>query len=54
MAVVVEPHNVDAFLALANKENLQAVPVAKVQADPRTRHELGTAKKIVDIQPRIF
>lgn len=35
MAVVVEPHNVDAFLALANKENLQAVPVAQVKAEPR-------------------
>ena len=48
MAVVVEPHNVDAFLALANKENLQAVPVAKVQADPRLVMNWN-GKKIVDI-----
>ena len=48
MAVVVEPHNVDAFLALANKENLQAVPVAKVQAEPRLVMNWN-GKKIVDI-----
>ena len=48
MAVVVEPHNVDAFLALANKENLQAVPVAKVQAEPRLIMNWN-GKKIVDI-----
>ena len=35
MAVVIEPHNVEAFLALAEKENLSATPVAVVQEDPR-------------------
>jgi len=35
MAVVVEAENVDAFLALAASENLQACPVALVKAEPR-------------------
>ena len=35
MAVVVEKENVDAFLALASAENLQACPVAVVKAEPR-------------------
>ena len=35
MAVVVEKENVDKFLALAAVENLQATPVAAVQAAPR-------------------
>ena len=35
MAVVVEEKDVDAFLALAAEENLQACPVAVVQAEPR-------------------
>ena len=35
MAVVVEKENVDRFLALANSENLQAVPVAVVKEEPR-------------------
>ena len=35
MAVVVEPENVPAFLALAARENLQACPVAVVKADKR-------------------
>ena len=35
MAVVVEKENVDAFLALAHAENLQACPVAVVKAEPR-------------------
>jgi len=48
MAVVVEAKDVDAFLALAAKENLQAVPVAEVQADPRlVMHWNGN--KIVDL-----
>ena len=48
MAVVVEKENVDAFLALAHEENLQACPVAAVQAEPRlVMHWNG--KTIVDI-----
>ncbi len=35
MAVVVEKENVDAFIALANEENLEATPVAVVTAEPR-------------------
>ena len=35
MAVVVEEKDVDAFLALAAEENLQACPVAVLQAEPR-------------------
>ncbi len=35
MAVVVEAKDVPAFLALADKENLQACPVATVTAEPR-------------------
>ncbi len=35
MAVVVEAKDVDQFLALAATENLQACPVATVQAEPR-------------------
>ena len=35
MAVVVEAQDVDAFLALAAQENLQASPVAVVKAEPR-------------------
>ncbi|MBQ0083326.1 MAG: phosphoribosylformylglycinamidine synthase [Clostridiales bacterium] len=48
MAVVVEKENVDAFLKLANKENLQAVPVAVVKAEPRLTMNWN-GKKIVDI-----
>ena len=48
MAVVVEAKDVDAFLALAKAENLQACPVAVVQADPRlVMHWNG--KTIVDL-----
>ena len=48
MAVVVEKENVDAFLALAKEENLQACPVATVQEEPRlVMHWNGN--KIVDI-----
>ena len=35
MAVVVDPKNVDQFLAYAAEENLEAVPVAVVTEDPR-------------------
>ncbi|MBE6828408.1 MAG: phosphoribosylformylglycinamidine synthase [Ruminococcaceae bacterium] len=48
MAVVVEKKDVDAFLALAKEENLQACPVAKVQAEPRLVMNWN-GKKIVDI-----
>ena len=37
MAVVIEKENVDAFLALAKGENLQACPVAVVTAEPRLK-----------------
>ena len=48
MAVVIEPHNVDKFLALAKEENLQACPVAVVKAEPRLVMNWN-GKKIVDI-----
>ena len=48
MAVVVEKENVDAFLKLANEENLQACPVAKVTELPRLVLNWN-GKKIVDI-----
>ncbi len=48
MAVVVEKKDVEAFLNLAAKENLQACVVARVQADPRlVMHWNGNT--IVDI-----
>ena len=48
MAVVVEPENVEAFLALAKEENLNACPVAVVKAEPRLTMTWNGAK-IVDI-----
>jgi len=48
MAVVVEPQDAEAFLALATKENLEAVPVAVVQAEPRLVMEWN-GKRIVDL-----
>ncbi|MBR7071500.1 MAG: phosphoribosylformylglycinamidine synthase [Clostridia bacterium] len=48
MAVVVEPKDVDAFMALANAENLQACPVAVVSKEPRLVMNWN-GKKIVDI-----
>ena len=48
MAVVVEAENVDAFLALAKEENLQACQVAVVKAEPRLTMNWN-GKKIVDI-----
>ena len=48
MAVVVEKENVDAFLALAHKENLEATPVAVVKAEPRLTMTWN-GNKIVDI-----
>ncbi|MBQ2781287.1 MAG: phosphoribosylformylglycinamidine synthase, partial [Clostridia bacterium] len=48
MAVVIEPENVARFLELADTENLQACPVAVVQAEPRLVMNWN-GKKIVDI-----
>ena len=48
MAVVVEKENVDAFLALAKEENLNACPVAVVKEEPRLTMTWN-GKKIVDI-----
>ena len=48
MAVVVAADDVPAFLALAAAENLQAVPVAEVQAEPRLQMEWNGAT-IVDL-----
>lgn len=48
MAVVVEAHKVDEFLALANSENLNAVPVAVVTEEPRLRMNWN-GNTIVDI-----
>ncbi len=48
MAVVVEAKDVEAFLALAAKENLQACPVAEVKAEPRLRMNWN-GKTIVDL-----
>ncbi len=48
MAVVVEPENVARFLELANKENLQACPVAVVKAEPRLVMKWN-GKEIVNI-----
>ena len=48
MAVVVEPHNVENFLKLAARENLQACPVAVVRKEPRLVMNWN-GKKIVNI-----
>ena len=48
MAVVVEAKDVDAFLAFAHEENLQACPVAVVQAEPRLVMRWN-GKTIVDL-----
>jgi phosphoribosylformylglycinamidine synthase len=48
MACVIEAHNKDAFLALANEENLEATVVARVKADPRLTMTWN-GKTIVDI-----
>ena len=52
MAVVVEAHKVDEFLALAKSENLNAVPVAVVTEKPRLRMNWN-GNTIVDIS-RVF
>ncbi|MDD6479598.1 MAG: phosphoribosylformylglycinamidine synthase [Oscillospiraceae bacterium] len=48
MAVVVEPKDLDKFMALADKENLEATVVATVKAEPRLVMHWNGAK-IVDI-----
>ena len=48
MAVVVERENIDRFIELANKENLQAVKVADVTAEPRLTM-VWNGNTIVDI-----
>ena len=48
MAVVVEETDVEEFLCLASGENLEAVPVAIVQADPRLVMEWN-GKQIVNL-----
>ena len=48
MAVALAPEDVDAFIALAHEENLEATPVAVVTEEPRVRmHWRGTT--IVDV-----
>ncbi len=49
MAVVVDPEDVDAFLAYAAEENLEAVPVAAVTEEPRLVL-IWRGKKIVDLK----
>ena len=48
MAVVIEKENKDKFLALANKENLEATVVAQITAEPRLRM-VWNGKTICDI-----
>ena len=48
MAVVIEKENINAFLKLAEEENLQAVPIAEVKAEPRLVMRWNN-KKIVDV-----
>ncbi|MCI7812153.1 MAG: phosphoribosylformylglycinamidine synthase [Lachnospiraceae bacterium] len=48
MAVVVDPKDVDQFLAYANEENLEAVAVAEVTEDPRLVM-IWRGKEIVNI-----
>ncbi|MBM7685360.1 MAG: phosphoribosylformylglycinamidine synthase [Epulopiscium sp.] len=48
MAVVIEPHHVEEFIALAEEENLEAVVVAKVTSDNRLKM-FWNDKVIVDI-----
>ncbi len=48
MAVALAPEDVDAFIALAQAENLEATPVAVVTAEPRVRME-WRGEIIVDV-----
>lgn len=49
MAVVVDKNDVDKFIALAGKENLEATPVAVVTENPRLKMNWN-GKTICDIQ----
>ena len=49
MAVVVDPKDVETFLGYAAEENLEAIPVAEVTADPRLVLN-WRGKKIVDLK----
>ena len=48
MAVALAPEDVDAFIALAHEENLEATPIATVTAEPRVRMSWNGAN-IVDV-----
>ena len=48
MAVALAPEDVDAFLALAQEENLEATPIAQVTEEPRVRME-WMGEIIVDV-----
>ncbi len=48
MAVALAPEGVDAFIALAHEENLEATPVARVTAEPRVRMR-WRGRDIVDV-----
>lgn len=48
MAVALAPDDVDAFIALARAENLEATPVAEVTEEPRVRMD-WRGKTIVDV-----
>ena len=48
MAVVIEKENIDAFMKIAKRENLEATVVARVTAEPRLRMHWN-GKTIVDI-----
>ena len=48
MAVALAPHDVDAFIALAHEENLEATPIAVVTEEPRVRMDWN-GERIVDV-----
>ncbi len=48
MAVVIAPDDLDAFIACAHAENLEATPVARVTAEPRLKMEWN-GRVIVDL-----
>ncbi|MBS4900522.1 MAG: phosphoribosylformylglycinamidine synthase [Clostridiales bacterium] len=53
MAVVLDPADVDAFLAFADEENLEATPIAEVTAEKRLVMN-WRGKKIVDISRKFL